>query len=151
MKTFIVQVEIEMAVVADDASDAEDLARRYLRDEDTFAFSFYAREIKDLNGLRLVDSDLADCHPWGSEGDKTLREIVTEADAEARKNATDVSPTQGEVPESRSKDPFVVSRSDVAVSFVVKSQELVARNVHLVLEAPLASPAPASEQSEKTK
>lgn len=78
MKAFIVTVEIEMAVVADDANDAEFIARRHLREEDSFAFSYYAREIKGASELRTLDSDLADCYPWGSEGDKTLRELLSE-------------------------------------------------------------------------
>lgn len=72
-KLYIVSVETEMAVYAEDQKAAEELARRHLREEDGDIFAFVAHELKDL---RMLDADLADSIPWGV--DKSVRKSVRE-------------------------------------------------------------------------
>ena len=75
MKLFVVTAEVEVAVYAEDARKAEELAQRHIRDVDAYEFGYHAHEIKEL---KYVDADLADSPPYGTTGDKTVRMLFEE-------------------------------------------------------------------------
>ena len=80
-KLFVVAIETEIAVYAEDARRAQDLARRSFREVDEFDFAFSAQEVTDL---KLVDADVADSMPFGTVDDKTVRDLFEELEQETK-------------------------------------------------------------------
>jgi hypothetical protein len=80
-KLFLVQVETEVAVYAENQGAAEDTARKHIRDLDAFEFYVHANE---LTTLKLCDPDIADSPPYGTADDKTVRQLLEEIE-QARK------------------------------------------------------------------
>lgn len=83
-KLFMVNIETEAAVYADSEREAEEIARKNLREMDSYEFAYHAHEMTDL---KFCDPDIADSPPYGGQGDKTVRELIEEVrDAKAALN-----------------------------------------------------------------
>lgn len=77
-------VETEMAVLAEDERKAEDVARKHIRDLDSYDFSVHGTELTDL---KFCDPDIRESPPYGDDGIKTVNEWMEEVrDAKAALN-----------------------------------------------------------------
>lgn len=74
-KLFLVDVQTQMAVYADDEDDAARVAERHAGELETSDMEFWPEEVKKIEH---VDALMADSLVWGVEGDKTVRELFAE-------------------------------------------------------------------------
>ena len=74
MPVYSVKLEIDTYVYADNETEAETEAIYTAAREETPAVT----SIVAVEALSTVSKDWLDSIPWGSEGDKTIRELVEE-------------------------------------------------------------------------
>lgn len=75
-KVFIVNAEVEIPVYAEDEKEARELARKNMREIDSYEFAYSAHEQRDL---KFLDPDLAESLPFGTPDDKTVKQLIEEA------------------------------------------------------------------------
>ena len=75
MPVYTVTVETEIVVFAEDEFDAEEEAKRCVKDEDRDSFVCDAREINKL--IQMPAGWDGDCLPYGGDGRVRLKEMLT--------------------------------------------------------------------------
>ena len=74
-KLFLVTIETEIPVYADDGQDAREIAEKAVHDLSSYDFSYFASE---LTSLKFVDAGTLEELVFGADNDKTVKELFEE-------------------------------------------------------------------------